>query len=659
MNDIRVLKTKRGSMKCFYGMIDHLMASNKTMKDIFSIHDETKLTNGNKPICIYEENGTTKSLKYKDYIKKVEKYAASFSAVLKNIEKDSFVGMKLTNSFKWPLTFWALLMAGYKPLLINPILGQIESEKLLKEAGAKAIIVDNKNVYEVPTININSLDFEEQYHFTPYWSNEVAFCTSGTTGDSKIYIYNGEALSYQLNAAFEMPQTTEDIMYDGDIRLLAIIPFSHIFGFVAVFLWYTFFGMTIVFPRSNAPKDLVDACKNHQCTHVYAVPMFWDNVAKLFKQTISLQKPKKQGLVKKVCDYNNGVITKSEAGLASSKFVQSKIQKQVLGDKIVYCISGGSALSKDTLETINGLGYHLYNGYGMTEIGITSVELSKDVKQRNKGSIGKALHGVVYSLEDEELLVKSPYLHIARFVNGKRVESDLDKNGFFHTGDLACIENDGHAFIKGKKKDVIISSNGENIYPDEIEARFKGLPFVKLLSLIGVENDKEEVLTMIMNLEKDLSKDELETLKNSIKETNELLPVAMQVRDFYIDKESLPINASMKIKRFVLIDEFKNKPENFLKLGNGVIVSFDGFDEKEVSKIKEQLISIFADALYVDKKIIAPSSHVIADLGGDSLAYMSILATIEDEFTIHIPTEMIGKLNSVNEFALYILRNKQ
>ena len=72
MNDIRVLKTKRGSMKRFYGMIDHLMASNKTMKDIFSIHDETKLTNGNKRICIYEENGTTKSLKYKDYIKKVE-----------------------------------------------------------------------------------------------------------------------------------------------------------------------------------------------------------------------------------------------------------------------------------------------------------------------------------------------------------------------------------------------------------------------------------------------------------------------------------------------------------------------------------------------------------------------------------------------------------
>lgn len=659
MNNIRVLKTKRSSMKRFYEMIDHLMASKKTMQDIFSIHDETKLTNGNKPLYIYEENGTTKTIRYQDYTKEVRKYAASLSVALKDIEKDSFVGMKLANSLKWPLTFWALLMAGYKPLLINSILGQKESEKLLIEAGAKAIITDNDKLYNMPSININSCNFEEQSDFAPNWSNEVAFCTSGTTGDSKIYIYNGEALSYQLNAAFEMPQTTDDIMYDGNIRLLAIIPFSHIFGFVAVFLWYTFFGMTIVFPRSNAPKDLVDSCKKQQCTHVYAVPMFWDNVAKLFKQTISLQKSKKQALIKKVCDYNNDIITKSEAGFASAKFVQSKIQKQVLGDKIVYCISGGSALSKDTLETINGLGYHLYNGYGMTEIGITSVELSKDVKQRNKGSIGIALHGVTYSLENEELLVKSPFLHIARFIDGQRVKNDLDNNGFFHTGDLAFIETDGHAFIKGKKKDVIISSNGENIYPDEIEAMFKGLPYVKLLSLIGVKNDKEEVLTMIMNLEKDLSNEELETLKNNIKEVNESLPVAMQVRDFYIDKELLPINTSMKIKRFVLIDEFQNKPKNFLKLGSGVVVSFDGFDEKEVDKIKTQLISIFADALYVNKKIIAPNSHLIADLGGDSLAYMSIVATIEDEFKIQIPTEMIGKLNSVNEFALYILKNKK
>ena len=77
-------------------------------------------------------------------------------------------------------------------------------------------------------------------------------------------------------------------------------------------------------------------------------------------------------------DFNNDKITKSESGFASNKIVKSKVQKNILGKEIRFLIAGGSVLSRDTLETLNGVGYNLYNGYGMTEIGVTSVELSKD-----------------------------------------------------------------------------------------------------------------------------------------------------------------------------------------------------------------------------------------------------------------------------------------
>lgn len=651
--------TSRCSMKVFYDVANELMNNTKhTLRDVFECHAKTMIRQKNMEVFIYEENGKTKSLKYKDYYNEVMKYANTLSSELSLISKGSFVAIKLNNTIKWPLTFWGLIAAGYKPLLISPILGNEDTERLIKESNSAAIISDKDDVYSVLSLNVWKIKIEENSNYQPRWENEIAFCTSGTTGDSRIFVYDGEAITYQIYSAYDMPKTTADIMYLGKIRLLAVVPFSHIFGFVAIFLWYTYFGMTIVFPNSMNPDDLSGAIKKYKCTHIYSVPLFWDTVSKKFKQGILLQSEKKQKLVHKVSDFKNKYITATEAGFAKSKIVLGAVQKQVLGKQITFCIAGGSALSRDTLETMNGIGYNLYNGYGMTEIGITSVELSPDAVQRNRGSVGKPLHGVEYKIVDNELLVKSKYLHIARLVDGKRLEADLDNEGFFHTGDIAEIDNLGYTYIHGKKKDVIIGSNGENIYPEEIESKFKNLPFVSNLSIVGIKNDKDEVVTLFINVDKQLNEDEITKLENSIKDSNESLPVAMQVRECYIAKNDLPINSSMKIKKFELIKDFKENKENFVKLGNGVSVSFQSFDEKKVKEIMDHIIDIISSVLYIEKKNIGPNSHIINDLGGDSFSYMSILSSIESEFNIRIPSEKIGRLNSASEFTLYILKSQ-
>ena len=110
--------------------------------------------------------------------------------------------------------------------------------------------------------------------------------------------------------------------------------------------------------------------------------------------------------------------------------------------------------------------------------------------------------------------------------------------------------------------------------------------------------------------------------------------------------------------RYQIIDDLKNRPEGFIKLSHGENVSFEGYDEKDIKDISEHVIDIVSDVLSVDKKDIAPNSHVILDLGGDSFTYMSIIASIEAEFEIKIPTEMIGRLNTINEFTLFILKQK-
>lgn len=641
-------------MKIFFNEADLLLQSSKTFKDIFDL--QFKTWNKNKVFININKDNKKDVVTFVEYRKQCLLYASTFISVLKDVEIGSFVALKHNNSPIWAYCFWGLLIAGYKPILINPITLKKDTDYLINQSNAKAVITDCDETYCVPTFKTSELEISSA-PAKENWADEIAFCTSGTTGKSRIFVYTSENIVYQIYSAYIMPETTNDIMYNSDLRLISIIPFSHIFGFVAVFLWYTFFGRTIVFPKSNAPEDLISAIKENKVSHIYAVPLFWNKVAKTFNESLFKEKESKQQLVNKLISYNNRDISKNEAGLASFKFVNKKVQKKILGCNVRYCIAGGSTLSEETLKTINGLGYPLYNGYGMTEIGITSVELSPKVTIRNKGSVGKPLKNVEYKIENNELLVKSPQIHSYTLINGIKSPSNVDEQGYFHTGDIASIE-DGQTYIKGKIKDVIIGSNGENIYPEEIELHFSNLPNVENYVILGVKRNDEEVVTLVLEITKQLNKEEIETLQNEIANRNESLPLAMQVRDFYLSTAPIPLNTSLKIKRYEVLDDLINRPETFVKLSSGEVVDFKQFDSEKVNETLSHVLDIIADVLNINKENITPKSHVIVDLGGDSFTYMSIVASIESEFNIQIKSEFIGRLNTPNEFTLYILQNQ-
>lgn len=643
-------------MQIFFDEANRLMDSSRSFKDIFDIQCETW---SKRTLFIFEDGkNKTKKVSYSMFKHICLQYGEAFDKKL-SCPKGSFVALKMANSPKWAYTFWGLIIAGYNPLLINSILLKSDTARLINEADAKTIILDNdKESYDVESINVNSLQLGEESKRSEY-ASKVAFCTSGTTAKSRIFVYNSENICHQIYAAYVMPDTTDTIMYQKpEIRLITIVPFAHIFGFVANLLWFTFFGRCFVFTKTINPDEIVYMCKKYKVSHIFSVPLFWDRVAKSIHATLAKQSEGKQKLIAKTIAFNNKEISKTEAGFAASKIVVKKLKKQILGNDVVFCIAGGSALSKETLRTINGVGYPLYNGYGMTEIGITSVELSPDVSQRNKGAVGKPLYAVEYKLKDNELLVKSPQIHSETLINGKLEKASVDEEGYFHTGDIASIDEEGYAFIKGKQKDVIIGANGENIYPDDIETKFADIDLIDDLTVLGVPSKEGEKVTMVIYIGHKLNKEEIEKIENKIAENNEKLPLAVQVQEFYLSFSPLPTNASMKVMRYQLLDDLKNRPENFSKLSNADLVSFDGYDEKDIKEVSDHVIDIIGDVLNIDKKDIAPSAHVILDLGGDSFTYMSIIASVESEFDIKISTEMIGRLNTVNEFTLYILKNR-
>lgn len=646
---------------------DDLQKTSQTFQDIYNA-----IVNRNpsgKAYIYFDESDKQISSTYENFKDATFKTASKISRLI-NTAPGSVVGIKLKNSPRWPTIFWALLMAGHIPLLIDARLPKENTNNLLKQAGAQALIANDEETFICRSYRLNEIYNEEpDYSFRPDWANHMIFCSSGTTGDAKLMVYNGKNMVAQICAAHNMGEITSDIIYPGKTRILAMLPYHHIFGFIAVLLWYSFFGKTIVYPSSMATNDLIFAIKNAKCTHVYSVPLFWDGVAQKVSRTVSTIGKRKADVFEKMIAFNTNKITKKEAGLGGSKHIANIFKQRILGKSPKYCISGGGFLSPRTQNLINGLGYPLYNGYGMTEIGIVSVELSPSIEQRLKSSIGKPLHGIEFRIGEDrnngnveqttgQLYVRSRICHSKEIIGGVLKSVDYSKE-FFPTGDIASKDDQGYYFIKGRIKDTIILSNGENVYPDEIETYFKDIKNLNNVVCLGarLKGETEEKIVLVCEVDNSVTKEEVEKIYADIKSINETLPNEKKIQEILVDKKPLPMSGSMKVKRFMIKEAIQKGSDEFINFEKKEekIISFDGYPQEDVEKTMAKVTKIFSKILMLPEFKIAPNAIWTTDLGGDSMSYIEMVQTLDKAFKIEIVEDKYGVLGTVNDFTKEIL----
>lgn len=611
------------------------------------------------------DNGKIRHYRYYKYRKHVFEFASAIASLLYQQPKNRVIGLKVANCPRWCEMFWAILMCGYKPLLIDAKTSKEGTENLLKQTNAIAIVTDDMYLYSTTKFSIYDIVEEHpNYSFTPTWENEVIFCSSGTTGDVKMMVYNGENLIHQIAESLEMGESTVDLMYPkklGKLKILAMIPLHHIFGFVAVFLWFTFYGKTLVFPASNSSKDLLSLCAKRKVTHIFSVPLFWDGITTALERKKAMMEPKRQEIMDKMIGYHTGKLSKEDAKLGASKIALRKVQKNLLGTHVRYCISGGGYLNNHTATIINGLGYNLYNGYGMTEIGVTSVELSPNVDDRLKCSIGKPLHGVEYKIQEDEsgsgkgeLLIKSKAIHIREIIGGKEAPSSIDSEGYFHSGDIAEKDATGRYYIRGRMKDVIVNANGENIFPDELEIYFQGLDRVNKLCIFGKrkEGTTDEAIVLVLEVDNHIKEDEIKALKEKVKTIEDDLPHGVKIDELYFARNKLPLANSMKVKRFQV--------KKAIETGSKDYISLDDNNQKKISKkIPQEVLdkylddmrAVFSEVLILPLFKIENDAHWINDLGGDSMNYVELIQKVNDKFKVNIPESKYGKLTCVLDFV--------
>jgi len=330
-----------------------------------------------------------------------------------------------------------------------------------------------------------------------------------------------------------------------------------------------------------------------------------------------------------------------------------EVQNKIFGNTIKFLITGGGYISTQTIELINGIGYPLYNGYGMSEIGITSVELRKKNKYRNISTIGKPFPTIQYKIDNEKLFVKGS--SICSKIITKESIKEIDHNKWFETNDLVQKDNKGYYYILGRNDDIVVSQNGEKINPDLIEKNIT-LYNARRFCILGLNVDGSTKLSMIVEVNKGISLIKTNQLISEI--DNLILEFNNQkynIEKIYLTTDKIAADTAIKVSRSILLKKINNNevnliPLNLFKENNAVS------DEEINQELLSEVITVFSEILNKNINEIKINDHFIFDLGGSSLEYITLLIKLKEKYEMDFNFNEGENCYSVYEVVNYILK---
>ena len=370
--------------------------------------------------------------------------------------------------------------------------------------------------------------------------------TSGTTGKGK-----GVMLS-QANIGLDMTLG----MYNFDItrKTLHVLPPHHTFGSTVNYVGHLSQGCEVYI--SSGIKHVSDEIKEQQPTHLILVPAFLEVMNR--KIWTTARKSGKEGLLKVMMKVSDCL---RKIGID----VRRKLFSSVLsafGGKLELIICGGAKLDEDIIKTFDSIGITVLNGYGITEC--SPLISANRNEYRKPGSVGTPILACRVKIDDPdengegEICVKGPNVMLGYYNNPEATAEVFDKEGFFHTGDYGKLDEEGWIYITGRKKNLIILSNGKNVYPEEIEAELQKIEGVtEVVVYAGESRVQKDKITIVAEIfpDSDLLADSgVADLQNyfegKVKELNARMPSYKAVKRVKIRDVEFQKNTSRKITRF-------------------------------------------------------------------------------------------------------------
>jgi long-chain acyl-CoA synthetase len=449
---------------------------------------------------------------YRDMAKEIEKLHILFHAA--NIRKGDRIAVIGRNSARWGVGFFAILTYGavavpllhdFTPENVHNLVNHSEAKILLVAhhnrkslrpevmPGVETfVLLEDLSVINCPDAvreaynNIEAL-FREKYpafspddiHYHEEEPDELAIInyTSGTTGFSKGVMLPYRSLWSNTQYAFDkLP-----FIKDGD-NFVCMLPMAHMYGLAFEVLNGVNKGCHIHFlPRIPSPNIVVESFKTIRPTLIIAVPII---IEKIVRSRIFpvLEKP----LIKLLYKLPG-----------TKQLIKKKISKQLnaaFGNDFAEIVIGGAAINREVESFLRSIGFRYTVGYGMTECGpLVAYEQWDTFKQGSVGRIVDRMNAKIDTPDDSkagEILVRGMNTMLGYYKNPEATKEAFTGDGWMHTGDLGIIDSDGFLFIRGRSKTMLLGSNGQNIYPEEIESILNNMPYVSE-SLIVSQEEKD------------------------------------------------------------------------------------------------------------------------------------------------------------------------
>lgn len=377
--------------------------------------------------------------------------------------------------------------------------------------------------------------------------------TSGTTGTSK-----GVMLS-QNNLLFNVYQAVNEVDFTSDDVNISALPLHHTYECTAGNIAAMVCGVTICF--NNSLKYFMKNVAIFKPTGLVLVPLFVNTVYR--RITDEIEKKGKTNTLK------TGMVITGAARKVGIDLRRSMFKEIIdnLGGNLTKIVCGGAAVNPEIVKWFDSIGVKIEQGYGITECSpLVAVNPSSKHKV---GSVGKAAigssvkiivdnnYGVVYEAETDEIgeiCVKGPNVMLGYYNNPEATKEAFTSDGYFRTGDYGYIDKDGYIYISGRKKNIIVLTNGKNVYPEEIEEYLENIDVIKECVVVGRENGDDVVLTAVLFPDYDKFKDVPEeeisaALKAQIMNVNRRLPSFKQIRGIEIRRVEFEKTPTKKIIR--------------------------------------------------------------------------------------------------------------
>ena len=583
-----------------------------------------------------------KKINYTELVNNVKYYSENVVTA----GKDDFGLILMENRPEWIYTYFALWDRKAVPIALDSTSNGKEILYILEDSGPKFIICSDeteKNVKEavsmhdkgqVVIINVDSHSIDENkmeiikkgdFELENPEGDSIAtmLYTSGTTGFPK-----GVMLTFN-NLSSELEGLEKKNLLEPSDHILALLPFHHVLPLTATVLIILKYQASIVFVKKIASKEILEALDKNNVTALVGVP----RVFKLFYDGIKQQ-------------IDSKFITRTIYKLMT-KIKSFKIRRKVFvkvhekfGGELTFIVSGGAKLDPEIGEFYETLGIYVQEGYGLTE---TSPVIAVNTrKERKIGTVGKKLDNIEAKIVDEELWVKGPIVMKGYYNKPEKTAEVITEDGWFKTGDLASIDDEGYITIRGRRNSMIVLSNGKNIDPEKLENKVieKSKKLIKELGVFG-HNDKLVAIIVpdLLECRKQGITNIKAYIKNIVEDYNLTVHNYEKILDYKLYEEELPKTRVGKLRRFML-------PELYLKTN---------VKKKKVEEPDNEVYRLLKDYIKKLKGIEAqPEENLELEIGMDSLDIVEFFAYVENSFGIQLDEEKFSEISNLKSLSEYI-----